>query len=579
MVSFQCEACGDVFTKKKLDPHRGQCRGATFSCLDCMVHFKGTEYRSHTSCMSEAQKYQGALYKEKPAKGQKRKKTVTIADTVAAKGSRNPYVEDAPDVDDIRPPQNEAPPPPPAPSPPPATASLPPAASSKKEEKKDESLNVFEFLVPEDGRNASKVSLGGTKEQMKMVKDAPKLFDVPKELARLTDGREDDESVYDVAYEENGFSYGAGPIPPAPYNQPSNISMEFLTPVPGYKSKGRSKKDYPPSLELNRTNSDKKRKRTNPEHMVTPANQTKFEDDISMEDAPSSMVVNAPTPALNHSGLTGGLSRMTTRYSQSPDSPDYRSDREYLNGDRYPHPVSPIKRTRRATRDPNDENGLGISVKGRSAIVRTRRRSTPDGEKEQVIHVRKQKRHRVRQPETVKTSKSKHRTNDIPAANDEGEWDDFEDERPRRLKAIEYKRQTDSEDRSRSPRQGSTSKPKEDNQIVIYNHGKDESEDLDLLKREKANVFLSLVNKGPESERGCSIHKILKRFHRDKSASLGSEEQESKEGGERGRGRGRRRNRGLDKEKKDEEEQDLWRMLRLKKNDRGEVVVFLQPNT
>lgn len=34
-----------------------------------MTHFAGFDYRSHTSCISEAQKYQGKLYKEKPAKG------------------------------------------------------------------------------------------------------------------------------------------------------------------------------------------------------------------------------------------------------------------------------------------------------------------------------------------------------------------------------------------------------------------------------------------------------------------------------------------------------------------------------
>ncbi|PKX90778.1 LYAR-type C2HC zinc finger protein [Aspergillus novofumigatus IBT 16806] len=52
MVSFSCEACGDVLTKKKLDPHRNQCRGASFTCIDCMVHFQGTSYRSHTVCLS-----------------------------------------------------------------------------------------------------------------------------------------------------------------------------------------------------------------------------------------------------------------------------------------------------------------------------------------------------------------------------------------------------------------------------------------------------------------------------------------------------------------------------------------------
>lgn len=45
------EGCGDVLTKKKLDPHRNQCYGASFTCLDCMVHFQGTEYRAHTVCL------------------------------------------------------------------------------------------------------------------------------------------------------------------------------------------------------------------------------------------------------------------------------------------------------------------------------------------------------------------------------------------------------------------------------------------------------------------------------------------------------------------------------------------------
>ncbi|EEP79691.1 predicted protein [Uncinocarpus reesii 1704] len=661
MVSFQCEACGDVFTKKKLDPHRGQCRGASFSCLDCMVHFQGTEYRSHTgagtnglwakgssvrlahgwmlvpasarmavlddscalhgfgplmicecatvasrircywavlgrllrpgwssvfrqTCMSEAQKYQGALYKEKPPKGQKRKKTVTIAGNVAEKQPRNPYVEDASDVDDVRPGRDF---PPPAPSPPPATSTTQ-GTSTRKE---DKAVNVFEYLVP-DGANASKVSLGGTREQMKMVSDAPKLFDAPKELARISDGREDDESIYDVAYEENGFSYGAGPIPPALYDQPSNVSMEFMT--PGHRMRNRSRRDHPPSLELNRTNSEKKRKRTNPEHLVTPANQTKYVDDVAMMDAPSSMVVNAPTPALNHSGLTGGLSQLM-RYSDSPDSLDYRSDHQA--GEVYPHPVSPIKRTRRANKDQNGDNGLGISVKGRTgklmeilgggsgtttvagvsndptmkALLRTRRRTSPDAEKEQAIHTRKQKRHRVRQPDMVKPSKSKRKASGSPAANgDDADWDDYDDERPREIKAIEYNPNGDSET-------GASSKAGDPAaQLVVYKQGQNYSGELEPLKREKANLFLSLVNKGPDSERGCSIHKILKRFHRDQNLSVGSEEREPKDGRERGRGR--RRNQGADKEKKDEEEQELWRMLRLRKNDRGEVVVFLQPD-
>lgn len=62
MVSFVCDACQDVLVKRKLDNHG--C-GASFSCVDCSVSFPGTSYRTHTSCISEAEKYQKSLYKGK----------------------------------------------------------------------------------------------------------------------------------------------------------------------------------------------------------------------------------------------------------------------------------------------------------------------------------------------------------------------------------------------------------------------------------------------------------------------------------------------------------------------------------
>ncbi len=42
------QACGDVLTKKKLDAHHRQCQGSSFTCIDCMTHFRGTDFRSHT---------------------------------------------------------------------------------------------------------------------------------------------------------------------------------------------------------------------------------------------------------------------------------------------------------------------------------------------------------------------------------------------------------------------------------------------------------------------------------------------------------------------------------------------------
>ncbi|KAJ1967640.1 hypothetical protein H4R35_006654 [Dimargaris xerosporica] len=65
MVSFVCNACQETLKKPKLDQHRQRCRNAQFCCIDCSREFYGTEYRQHTSCISEAEKYQKALYKPK----------------------------------------------------------------------------------------------------------------------------------------------------------------------------------------------------------------------------------------------------------------------------------------------------------------------------------------------------------------------------------------------------------------------------------------------------------------------------------------------------------------------------------
>ncbi|KAK3100955.1 hypothetical protein LTR53_018693, partial [Teratosphaeriaceae sp. CCFEE 6253] len=63
----------------------------------------------------------------------------------------------------------------------------------------------------------------------------------------------------------------------------------------------------------------------------------------------------------------------------------------------------------------------------------------------------------------------------------------------------------------------------------------------------KAELFLSFVNKGPDSEKGCSMNKALKRYHRE---------------------------RDVRSDEKDDDNKDLWKALRLRRNDRGEIVVF-----
>lgn len=68
MVSFSCEVCNDTIIKKKLDQHKQRCRGAYFTCIDCSTTFQGSDYKSHTQCISEAEKYEKALYKGKKSK-------------------------------------------------------------------------------------------------------------------------------------------------------------------------------------------------------------------------------------------------------------------------------------------------------------------------------------------------------------------------------------------------------------------------------------------------------------------------------------------------------------------------------
>ncbi|GAA6019272.1 hypothetical protein JCM11491_001296 [Sporobolomyces phaffii] len=75
LVSFSCEACGDILKKPKLDQHAGRCRGAYYTCIDCNTTFDGpvggNGYRSHTSCVSEEQRYHKSVYKEPKKKGGK----------------------------------------------------------------------------------------------------------------------------------------------------------------------------------------------------------------------------------------------------------------------------------------------------------------------------------------------------------------------------------------------------------------------------------------------------------------------------------------------------------------------------
>eukprot|EP00118_Oscarella_pearsei_P004643 m.20148 g.20148 ORF g.20148 m.20148 type:complete len:147 (+) comp27980_c0_seq2:27-467(+) len=65
MVFFTCNACGQSVKKGQVEKHyRSECPNCnSLSCIDCGKEFYGDDYIQHTSCVSEAEKYQGKFYK------------------------------------------------------------------------------------------------------------------------------------------------------------------------------------------------------------------------------------------------------------------------------------------------------------------------------------------------------------------------------------------------------------------------------------------------------------------------------------------------------------------------------------
>jgi len=108
------------------------------------------------------------------------------------------------------------------------------------------------------------------------------------------------------------------------------------------------------------------------------------------------------------------------------------------------------------------------------------------------------------------------------------------------LKAIEYHRSD-----SHSPA------PNGEAQLIVRPNGA--LAPVKTVHEARAEHFMSLVSKGPESERGMSVNKTLKRYHRERYEH--SDRNVSKA----------------------EEEKELWKSLRLRRNDRGEIVLFFAP--
>ncbi|KAL7927600.1 hypothetical protein ACQKWADRAFT_8170 [Trichoderma austrokoningii] len=400
------------------------------------------------SCMSEEQKYQGALYKPKQNNKQqqnqqqnqqnnkqqqqnqpqqKKQRTnmnsnrLDMASTLALQ----PFIEDV--VEDKEYESwheyevvDHKPAPPQAPS--------PPAAGSD-----DEHVNVFDFLDNSQTPTASNVSRRRERKPADKS-DATSLVRYESKTGELLE----------PAMERDGeplVQYGTGPVP-----------ASFATPQA--KTERRKSRDG----DLNK---DKKRKRL---HVDVAGDQI-------MADAP---------PVL-HSGLTGGLKNMMP--PDFPPSPDYSGD----NTTESP-PTSPLKKTKHTRHHKSGShhtvnNSLFGIISGGSP---------------------------------PKTKSSKHKS----SSSKKHSHRKHDKKEP---KLIEYR--PSSKESKRDSLEG---------QMIVF--------------KPRADVFLSFV-KGPESERGCSMNKALKRFHRERQA-VGANTPKVRD------------------------EKELWRSLRLRRNDRGEIVLF-----
>ena len=390
------------------------------------------------SCISEAQKYQGALYRPEKEKKNKQNNSREIVPHKA-------YVEDAYDegynshITIVDPPMPEAP--------------SPPSAAPEFRMSADPP-NVFDFLVESETPNASHFELMAP-EPMPMIEDVPE-EPQSRDLVRVR-FEENNDSV------SNFIEYGNGPV-----------TTGYATPAPkAERERKKEKKDRDLHKEEKK---DKKRKRLHVEtHDLNPRS------DELMTDAP---------PVL-HSGLTGGLNRLLSRPSVFPPSPDYSGDA----GE--PSPGSPLKKTKHSTK-----RGRSISNNLMSLI------SNPLGSS------REQSREQSRE-HSEDRPKRKHRRHRESS------------ERPSR-KMIEYvPLNSDGAVQVQEDAQ---------NQMVVY--------------QPRGEMLLGFINKGPESERGLSMNKALKRYHRERAA-MGSTLSRA------------------------EEEKELWKSLRMKRNEVGEIVLFL----
>lgn len=525
--------------------------------------------------MTEDQKYQGHLYREKPVKVVK-KKSVSILEP----NDNNALVPRNPTVEDER--EGEVPPHVPTP---------PPAVDTRNQD------SVFDYLVEDEDPNTPQIQFATEREEMFMKSSAPGVFN--SRPTSRSGYRNKEEQLESKDYELNGFTYGAEPVNPRPLDlNASTITLDFMTPS-AKVAKAKLDRNIPESAGHSRqnSNSEKKRKR---------AQTDDPNGDTVMADAPGTVVRSVVESAnVPHSGLTGGIQRLSTdknfSFPTSPiSSPDPDPDGRALAKIKPVKPPkqtdldpqSPLKRTRRTKEE--DPNGLGISIKGRAGKVmsmingalsttnaegavgkststsRQRRASSSDNQEKlnpvrpRDTDKRERKKHKVTRHNGTSsanvrmapTKSSSSRRNGTASESASPDLSKSSRNGKSAQKQIEYHPSSHHQQSHSQPRATSTSRHRPVHSPSDSDDDRHRQDDPQAMVvfgaeerlRRKCDDFLAYISKGPSSSKGYSINKVLKRYHKDSEITRDTE--------------------------KREEEKELWKGLRLKRNERGEVVVF-----
>jgi cell growth-regulating nucleolar protein len=321
----------------------------------------------------------------------------------------------------------------------------------------------------------------------------------------------------DDSYAQHGFAYGSEQVRPSRERFDS-----YTTPAP--KPKHSRTKSRDTDVETTTKKTDRKRKRkVSPTELDMSAVRAQEEKDVAMAEA----------PAMLHSGLTGGLNRLLSR-PEFPPSPDDSGG--WANS-----PLSPMKRVKQA-----NSKALGraqreyeaVQLKQQKADIKAREQ-TEKKEKDRgrerdrkerkastaLVKIRPKKKRDESRQEVRRIRRRQYSSSVSPAPRDR-----------KTVKAIEYTRST-----SNSP------EPDGKGQLIVRPNG-----DVAPIASERAELFMSFITKGPDSERGMSVNKALKRYHRERHEYDRAPS-------------------------KADEEKELWKDLRLKRNDRGEIVLLFAP--